>query len=75
MDLNVRLIHARNFLKTTPSGDLDLETSKQMLLELVLKYSTPDQYDILIDIRGATGHLTITDVTKLVQTMIRRYRD
>src|SRR5262245_50429454 len=74
MDLNIRLIHVRDFLIMTPNGDLDLETSKQALLKLALENSTPSKSDILIDARGATSHLTIFDATDLVQVMIE-HRD
>ena len=74
MDLNIRMIQAKEFLKTTPDGELNLETSKQALLELALKNSTPVKRDILIDARGATSRLTITDATELVQVMIE-HRD
>jgi len=74
MDLNIRLIHARDFLKTTHEGKLDLEMSKQMLLEIASENAAPRQYDILIDLRQATGRFTFTDATELVNVMIE-HRD
>lgn len=74
MDLNIRLIHARDFLKTTHEGKLDLNTSKQILLKLASENAAPRQYDILIDLRRANGRLTFTDVTELVNVMIE-HRD
>jgi hypothetical protein len=70
MDLKLRLIHARDFLKTSPRGELDLATSKQVLLKLASENAAPRQYDILIDIRQAIGDLTPTDITQLVEVMI-----
>ncbi|MCG3161280.1 MAG: hypothetical protein JMDDDDMK_02431 [Acidobacteria bacterium] len=70
MDLNIRLIHAHDFLKTTHEGELDLKTSKQMLLKLASENAAPRQYDILIDVRRATGRFTFTDVAELVNVMI-----
>jgi hypothetical protein len=72
MDLNLRLIHARDFLKTSPGGELDLVTSKQVLLKLASENAAPRQYDILIDVRQAVGRLTLTDITQLVDVMIER---
>ncbi len=74
MDLNIRLIHSREFLRTTPEGELDLDTSKQILLKLARENTAPRQYDMLIDIRQMTGKLTIADVTELVNVMIE-HRD
>ena len=74
MDLNLRLIHARDFLKTTPEGELDLATSKGVLLKLASENAAPRQFDILIDIRQMTGRLTFMDITELVDVMIE-HRD
>ena len=74
MDLNLRLIHTRDFLKSSPSGELDLATSKQALLKLALENVAPHQYDLLIDVRQAIGKLTFTDITELVDVMIE-YRE
>jgi hypothetical protein len=72
MDLNLRLIHARDFLQTSPSSELDLVTSKQALLKLASENAAPRQYDILIDVRQAIGRLTFTDITELVAVMIEQ---
>jgi hypothetical protein len=70
MDLNIRLIHSRDFIRTTPEGDLDLAMSKEIILRLAVENARPGQYDILIDIRGTTKRLSHFDVAKLVQVMI-----
>src|SRR5262245_35970790 len=70
MDLHMRLIHARDFLKMTTSGEFNLEMSKQFLLKLALENARTRQHDILIDARQATGHLSLTDMAELVQVMI-----
>jgi hypothetical protein len=70
MDLNLRLIHARDFLKTTPEGELDLATSKRLLLKLASENAAPRHFDILIDIRHVTSRLTFMDITELVDMMI-----
>ena len=72
MDLNIRLIHSRDFIRTTPEGDLDLAKSKEIILRLAVENAAPGQYDILIDIRGTTKRkrLSLFDVANLVQVMI-----
>jgi len=70
MDLNLRLIYAKDFLKTKPMGEYDLELTKQLLLKIVRENSLPIQYDVLIDVRAATGRLSFFDITELVQVMI-----
>jgi hypothetical protein len=70
MDLNIRIIHARDFLKTTPTFQVDLETSKQFFLKLAWENAGPRQYDLLIDVRRTTGHLSLADVVEVVQVVI-----
>src|SRR5215475_4858201 len=70
MDLNLRVIHARDFLKMTPTGEVDFEASKQSLLEIASLNASPGQYDILIDTRHKTGFLTITEIAELVDAML-----
>jgi hypothetical protein len=70
MDLNLRLIHAKDFLKTTPTGELDLETSKRLILKFALEHASPGQYDVLVDTRQTTGRLTLFDMAEMVNVMI-----
>jgi len=74
MDLNIRIIHARDFLKTTPTFQVDLETSKQFFLKLARENAPPRRYDLLIDLRGTTGELSITEITEVVKVLIE-HRD
>jgi hypothetical protein len=74
MDLNLRVIHARDFLKVTPTGEIDLETSKQALMKLASENSAPRQYDILVDARHTTGYLKLAEISELVNEMIE-HRD
>jgi hypothetical protein len=70
MDLNIRIIHARDFLKTTPTFQVDLQASKQFILKLAQENAAPRQYDLLIDLRGTTGNLSLPDVTEVVKVVI-----
>jgi len=70
MDLNLRLIQVKDFLKASPMGEYDLEMAKQFLLKLARENASPRQYDILIDIRGMSDSLSFADVAELVQVMI-----
>jgi hypothetical protein len=70
MDLNLRIIHARDFLKTTPTFEVDLESSKQFFLKLARENVAPRQYDLLVDVRSTTGHLSLADVIDVVRVVI-----
>ena len=70
MDLNIRMIHSQDFIRTTPEGDIDFKMSKEIILRLALENARPGQYDILIDVRGTTSRLSLFDLANLVQIMI-----
>jgi hypothetical protein len=74
MDLSIRIIRARDFLKATPTFQVDLETSKQLFLRLARENAPPRQYDLLIDLRGTTGELSLPDITVVVKVLIE-HRD
>jgi hypothetical protein len=74
MDLNIRIIHAHDFLKTTPTFHVDLEASKQFFLKLARENAAPRQYDLLIDLRRTTGNLSIPEITEVVKVLIE-HRD
>ena len=74
MNLNIRIVRSQDFLKVTPTGEIDFEASKEALLKLASENSTPRQHDIMIDIRQTHGHLTLAEITELVDVMIE-HRD
>jgi hypothetical protein len=74
MDLNIRIIGARDFIKTTPTFQVDLETSKQFFLKLAQENAAPRQYDLLIDLRQTTGNLSFPEIAEVVKLIIE-HRD
>ena len=73
MELDVRIVHYKDFLKTTASGELDLGESKRILLRLASLNKPPSNRDVLLDCRGTTTTLTVTDITILVELMIEHW--
>jgi hypothetical protein len=65
MPTNVTIIHTRDFIRATASGDLDLATSRNILTDLVAKVTTTGENHVLIDTRGAESQLTTTDLFEL----------
>src|SRR5262249_54587835 len=74
MNLNIRIVRSQDFLKVTPTGEIDLKASKQVLLKLASENSPPRHHDILIDTRHTSGHLTLAEITEVVDVMIE-HRD
>src|SRR5262249_54867417 len=71
MDLNTRIIQAKEFLIASPEGKFDFENAMKLLLKLARENAEAGQFDILLDIRGAAfDSLLFSDITGLVQVMI-----
>jgi len=61
MAVTVRIIHATDFIKATPEGELDLKESQKLLVEIV---STTDlvDYAVILDTRKAHSSMSETDL-------------
>lgn len=71
MDLQLRIIHANDFLRACPSGELDMDHAKRVLLSLAAANRPPADRDILIDLRSATAaSLETQEILALVRTMV-----
>ncbi|MCU0608555.1 MAG: hypothetical protein MUF22_02150 [Chitinispirillaceae bacterium] len=62
MPTNIRVVHAKDFLKATSQGKLDLEESKKLLIEIGAASASLVDYDILLDTRMAQSTLSENDV-------------
>ena len=67
--LNVRIIHANDFLETSVDGTLDAENSRAMLLQVATSNENLG-HDLLLDLRRADGAgLSFSEVFELVKVM------
>ncbi len=71
MPIDIRNIHAQEFIRTAPDGELDLEASKRLLLEIVSASEPSDDYEVLLDTRGAHSVLSIQDLWVLVDELLQ----
>jgi hypothetical protein len=62
MPTNIRIIHAHDFIKATPEGELDFATTKKLLMEIVSASAPLGEYDIVLDTRKAQSVLSVTDL-------------
>ena len=65
MPVNVKIIHTKDFIKTTATGVLDFEASKQAVLEIASRITQPGEYEVLVDTRAAEVTLSIADLYEL----------
>ncbi|HVN96238.1 MAG TPA: hypothetical protein VMT62_07410 [Syntrophorhabdaceae bacterium] len=62
MPTNIRIIHAHDFIRATPDGELDLEATKKLLLEIASAATHLDRYHILVDTRRTQSRMSIMDL-------------
>ena len=65
MPVNIKVIHTKDFVRTTVTGVLDFAVSKQALLDIASQIGQPGEYEILVDTREAEPVLSIVDVFQL----------
>jgi hypothetical protein len=69
MPVNIKVIHTKDFMRTTIAGVLDFAVSKQALLDLASEIKQPGQYEILLDTREAQAMLSVVDIFELGQAL------
>jgi hypothetical protein len=62
MSTDIRLIHARDFVKATSDGELDFETSKKELIKIASATAHLVDYEILLDTRKSNVQMSVTDL-------------
>lgn len=62
MPVDIRVIHAQDFVRATPEGELNFEMSKKALIELASATAHLANYEILIDTRKAHVKMSVTDL-------------
>jgi hypothetical protein len=62
MPVDIRVIHAQDFVRATPEGELDFETSKEALIEIASATAHLVDYEILLDTRKAHVQMSVTDL-------------
>ena len=65
MTTDIRIIRARDFIRAIPSGELDFEKAKKILIEIALKAEPLSNYEMILDMRKAEPLLSVTDIWTL----------
>ncbi|MHC4153461.1 MAG: hypothetical protein ACYST6_00825 [Planctomycetota bacterium] len=71
MKIRYKIINAKDFIKTRPTGEIDLEESKRLLGQIAAMAGPPADYEILIDARESRGNLNYADMWELVSELSR----
>ena len=62
MPANIRIIHAQEFIKANPEGQLNLDESMKMLIEIASASAPLVDYDIILDTRKTQSRMSETDL-------------
>jgi hypothetical protein len=75
MSTDIRIIHAQDFIKATPEGQLDFETSKQLCVKIASILTSSDIYGLIVDIRKAQVEMSVTDLWYLATELSKHSGD
>ena len=70
MELNIQLIKPGDFVKTTPAGELDLNSSKEILAGLAASSDAGQARPMLMDLRNTTSVLNTVDLFELGSSLL-----
>ncbi len=71
MATDIRVIHAREFLKATVQGKHDVEQSKEELLRIASHEPPSGGFDVMIDVREAPSDLSLSELWALAVEFAR----
>ncbi len=69
MPLSLHVIHAKEFVKMTPDGELDFDSTRDLLIKVVSIETKASELEILVDFRHARANLTTTDIWYLAEAL------
>jgi hypothetical protein len=72
MATKIKLIMASEFLEVTPEGVIDLNPSRQRLLDVARSDQPPADYELLVDFRDTPYPLSTFEMTELASELCQR---
>ena len=66
MQINYKIILAKDFIRAKPTGELDLEQSKILIDQVVEILNVTTDYELLLDVREAYGKMDHNDLWELI---------
>ncbi|MGO8942355.1 MAG: hypothetical protein ACLQJ7_01595 [Syntrophobacteraceae bacterium] len=71
MATNIRIVHAHDFIRAAPEGDLDLEESQKLLNEIASATAGLVDYEIIVDTRKVQVEMSPTDLWYLAAELCK----
>lgn len=71
MATKIKIIAAADFIQVTPEGIININTSRQLLLDIAKTQNTPVDYELFVDFRNTHSNLSISDVYTLAGELFK----
>ena len=72
MATKIKLITTSDFLEVMPGGGIDLNVSRQRLLDVARSEQPPADYELLVDFRDTPYPLSLFEMTELASELCQR---
>jgi hypothetical protein len=69
MATKIKIVNSGEFLEVTPEGMVNLETSRQLLLDIAKTEHTSADYELFIDFRDTHAKLSIMELYQLASEL------
>lgn len=69
MPAHIRIIRAREFVRATPEGLIDLERSKKLAMQIASAGASLTDYQVLVDARKADVRMSVSDLWYLASDL------
>jgi hypothetical protein len=70
MAVNIKVIQARDFIRATPDGRVELEKAERLLQQIAEAGAGLADFDVLVDTRRVSGALTATELWRLADKLV-----
>jgi hypothetical protein len=65
MPTDIRIIRAHEFIRATPEGQIDLVTTKEVLIGIALASTISGDFDVILDTRNTQSEMDVADLWEL----------
>jgi len=67
--INVKIVPAREFIRTNANGEFDLEGTKELFFAVFSKMKEANASEVVMDLREATTKMTASDINELLSVL------
>lgn len=71
MATKIKIITTSDFMEVTPDGTIDINTSRQLLVDIARATQSPADHELLVDFRDTVSELSTFNVYELAAELVR----